>query len=70
MHGLVLYDAKKKNPICNIYIQTKKNWCLGALLTSVLCYSSRTLLMYLKLCDRSGLYSCCLLEVEMVRCYT
>ncbi|XP_064318420.1 deubiquitinase DESI2 isoform X1 [Phalacrocorax carbo] len=61
-----LYDAKKKKDICNICIQTKKNWCLGALLTCILYYSSRTLLMYLELLGVcSGLYSCCLLEIEM-----
>lgn len=30
------------------YMFSKKNWCLGALLISILRYSCRTLLMYLK----------------------
>lgn len=31
------------------YTFSKKNWCLGPLLISILYYSHRTLLMYLKL---------------------
>lgn len=42
-----LYDAKKEITYA-IYV-FKKNWCLGALLISILYYSCRTLLMYLKL---------------------
>lgn len=58
------YDAKKIPYAIYKFKQRKTG-------VSVLCCSSGTLLMYLKLlCDRSGPYSCCLLEIEMVRCYT
>lgn len=46
MHGLVCMMPKKRSHIQ--YMFSKENWCLGALLISVLYYSCRTLLMCLK----------------------